>query len=35
MNRSEKLEMIRQFNPLFKDLYPTLFDSGQARMTEQ
>ena len=35
MNRADKLEMIRKFNPDFEDLYPRIInkDSGQARMT--
>lgn len=35
MNRADKLEMIRKFNPGFRDLYQDLVktDSGQARMT--
>jgi putative endonuclease len=37
MNRIDKLNMIRKFNPDFIDLYPFLIgeDSGQARMTEE
>lgn len=33
MSRKEKLEMILKFNPSWKDLYPSLLDSGQAGMT--
>jgi len=33
MGRYQKLKMISNFNPLWKDLYPTLLDSGQAGMT--
>lgn len=38
MNRVDKLNMIRKFNPTFKDIYPSLVDSGVAplpRMTER
>ena len=33
MNRAEKLEMIREFNPNLEDLYPAITnaDSGRAR----
>lgn len=34
MNRIDKLNIIRKFNPAFRDLYDNLFDSGQARMTK-
>lgn len=35
MNRIDKLNMIRKFNPTFSDLYGNIVeDSGQARMTE-
>ena len=34
MNRVDKLEMIKKFNPQFEDLYLRIIkDSGQARMT--
>ena len=34
MNRADKIEMIRKFNPQFEDLYSRIVeDSGQARMT--
>lgn len=34
MNRDNKLKMIESLNPEMVDLYTTLFDSGQARMTD-
>ena len=34
MNRIDKLNMIRRFNPKFLDLYDQILDSGQARMTD-
>jgi putative endonuclease len=34
MNRADKLDMIRNFNPKFEDFYSKIVaDSGQARMT--
>ncbi len=38
MNRSKKLNMIKQLNPTLNDLYPNLLDSGRnefARMTTE
>lgn len=35
MAREEKLKLITKFNPLWKDLYRSLFDSGQAGMTDK
>lgn len=33
MTRQEKINMVTKFNPSWRDLYPTLLDSGQAGMT--
>lgn len=33
MDRQNNLEMVRQFNPGMDDLYESILDSGQARMT--